>query len=220
MQSNPLPAGQETAPTFVSKARRAQIVEAAIATIDQVGCAGASLERIAEQAGVSKGTVLYHFGGRAALMREIITYIYVTGAEFMWNEGLAQATESGSAIQELYSYIRTNITFIARHLSMEKVFTDVVMTLRNDDGSPAFTAEDEEPVLAPLVDILDRGVAAGEFRTPSTRIMAIAIRSVIDATPRELRTNSGNTAPTESFIKATTETLMAALGAVAKPGRD
>jgi TetR/AcrR family transcriptional regulator, fatty acid metabolism regulator protein len=41
--------------SFVSNARRAQIVEAAIETVAEVGYANASLARIAVRPGISKG---------------------------------------------------------------------------------------------------------------------------------------------------------------------
>jgi TetR/AcrR family fatty acid metabolism transcriptional regulator len=45
--------------SFVSNARRAQIVEAAIETVADVGYAGASLSRIAVRLGISKGVISY-----------------------------------------------------------------------------------------------------------------------------------------------------------------
>jgi TetR/AcrR family transcriptional regulator, fatty acid metabolism regulator protein len=53
--------------TFTSAARRAQFVAAAIDTIAEVGYARASLGRIAERVGVSKGWVSYHFAARTSL---------------------------------------------------------------------------------------------------------------------------------------------------------
>jgi AcrR family transcriptional regulator len=50
--------------TFIEAARRAQIVTAAIETIAGLGYGQASLARIAERAGTSKGVISYHFPGK------------------------------------------------------------------------------------------------------------------------------------------------------------
>ena len=49
--------------TFTVTARRAQIVQAAIDTIAEVGYAKASLDRIGARIGISKGLIGYHFAG-------------------------------------------------------------------------------------------------------------------------------------------------------------
>lgn len=58
--------GQED--TFVRAARRAQLVDVAIATIADRGYAATTLQQVADRAGVSKGVVSYHFAGRDALV--------------------------------------------------------------------------------------------------------------------------------------------------------
>ncbi len=50
---------------------RASIVEAGLACFDRNGIAGTTLEDIASEAGVSKGAVYHHFGGKRAILHEI-----------------------------------------------------------------------------------------------------------------------------------------------------
>jgi AcrR family transcriptional regulator len=57
--------------TFIEGARRAQVVAAAIDAFADLGYAAASLARIAEYAGTSKGVVTYHFEGREDLVRAV-----------------------------------------------------------------------------------------------------------------------------------------------------
>ena len=54
------------------RARREDIIAAAIAVIGRDGYAVASIERIAQQAQTSKGTVLYHFGTKAAVCDAVV----------------------------------------------------------------------------------------------------------------------------------------------------
>ncbi|MGA9830159.1 MAG: TetR family transcriptional regulator, partial [Trebonia sp.] len=58
MRSETNPGGQRKARTFIETARRAQIMAAAIDTIAELGFGQASLARIAERAGTSKGVIL------------------------------------------------------------------------------------------------------------------------------------------------------------------
>ncbi len=70
-------------PTFITSARRAQIVAAAIDTIAELGYGQASLARIAERAGTSKGVLTYHFAGKQDLIRAVIAEVLRRGGEYM-----------------------------------------------------------------------------------------------------------------------------------------
>ncbi len=59
--------------TFLQSARRAQLVDAAIDALADLGAEQASLVQIAERAGVSRGVVNYHFpGGRRELFEAAV----------------------------------------------------------------------------------------------------------------------------------------------------
>jgi TetR/AcrR family transcriptional regulator, acrAB operon repressor len=50
---------------------RAAIVDAGLACFDARGIAGTTLDHIAAAAGVTKGAIYHHFGGKAAILREL-----------------------------------------------------------------------------------------------------------------------------------------------------
>ncbi|MEO1467715.1 MAG: TetR/AcrR family transcriptional regulator [Pseudomonadota bacterium] len=52
--------------------KRERIVEAALAEFQELGFAGANMDRVAGRAGVSKRTVYNHFAGKEALFRAIL----------------------------------------------------------------------------------------------------------------------------------------------------
>src|SRR5271166_1206110 len=90
-------------------ARRAQIVEAAIATIADLGYAGASFAQIAKRAGLSStGLISYHFAGRDELIDQVGQQIVSAIAAFM-TERMAGVT---TATDALHRYIDGNIAFI------------------------------------------------------------------------------------------------------------
>src|ERR1700691_4156846 len=78
--------------TFVTKARRAQIVEAAIDTVAEVGYANASLARIAVRLGITKGVISYHFAGKDDLIAEIVTQVLQQARAYMQPRVEAQTT--------------------------------------------------------------------------------------------------------------------------------
>ena len=97
MRSESSPIGQESARTFTETARRAQIVAAAIDTIAELGYGQASLARIAETAGTSKGVIIYHFGGKDELIRELVAGLVARGVAYMEPQVDAEPTGAGQA---------------------------------------------------------------------------------------------------------------------------
>ncbi len=55
---------------------RTALVEAAIRVIHKLGYGSAATALIAEEAGVSRGAILHHFGTRAELMAEVVRYVF------------------------------------------------------------------------------------------------------------------------------------------------
>lgn len=54
------------------EARRAELLDAALAVIAEEGYAGASLRKVAERAGCTTGAVTYYFANKEAMMAEVI----------------------------------------------------------------------------------------------------------------------------------------------------
>src|SRR5580704_17145174 len=108
MRSERRTGGQRTDRTFIETARRAQIMAAAIDTIAELGYGQASLARIAETAGTSKGVIIYHFGSKDDLIREIVAELSAKGRAYMGPRLEAEPTGAGM----LRAYIESNLSFI------------------------------------------------------------------------------------------------------------
>src|SRR5690625_2881428 len=63
---------KEERQSFIAEARREQIVEAAIKTLDDIGYAKASLSQIAKRAGISTALISYHFSDKSDLMNHLL----------------------------------------------------------------------------------------------------------------------------------------------------
>jgi AcrR family transcriptional regulator len=113
---------------------RKRLIEAAIAAIDEEGYAGASVSRIVERAGVSRGGHLHHFASKDLILAAVGDYVSAsvfrrTGAvlracpdpearlgallRFLWREVLSQ--REGRVLNELMVAARTD-PVLASHL--------------------------------------------------------------------------------------------------------
>jgi len=167
--------------TFVTSARRAQIVAAAIDTVAEVGYAKASLARIAVRLGISKGVISYHFAGKDDLIAEIISHVLQKARAYMQPRIEAQTTGPGM----LRAYIESNLEFIRDNPNQLRAVVEIVRATFAGANSP-FKGNRDGAVHI-LADMLVRFQAAGDFRPDfDPTAMAIAIRAVIDAAPSRL----------------------------------
>ncbi|MEU2176392.1 MULTISPECIES: TetR/AcrR family transcriptional regulator [Nocardia] len=163
--------------SFIEEARRRQIIAAAVEVISEVGYANASLARIAEHAGISKGVISYHFEGKDDLMTQLVIQLYVSAAEYI-------APRVGAAVgarESLLAYLTSNLGFIEANTTYVAALVEVVTNLRDAEGKPKFASADgERDIIAPLVGIMTDGQRTGEFGEFDPLLMAKSIRDAID----------------------------------------
>lgn len=163
--------------TFTEVARRAYIIEAAIATIAEVGYAQASLAQIAKRAKISKGLISYHFVSKDELIEQIVEHVYSAGSKFM----IPRMMAAGSARELLRTYIEMNAAFIGAHRQEMQALVEIFGNARTAEGKPRYDQAAEEPLIAATEAIFTRGQEEGDFRPFSARVMAITLRRAIDA---------------------------------------
>jgi len=146
MWSETNPTGQEPGRTFTETARRAQIIAAAIDTIAELGYGQASLARIAESAGTSKGVILYHFGGKDELIRELVAELVARGVGYMEPRIEAEPTGAG----KLRAYIESNLAFMAGNRNHMVAIVEIVLNARAADGSRLYDPSVQDAGVAAL----------------------------------------------------------------------
>jgi AcrR family transcriptional regulator len=167
--------------SFVSSARRTQIVEAAIETVAEVGYTNASLSRIAVRLGISKGVISYHFAGKDDLIAEIVSQVLEKARASMQPRIEAQTTGPDM----LRAYIESNLEFMRDNPNQLSALLEIVRATIAGAKSP-FSGNPEAAVHI-LAELLTRFRTAGDFRADfDPTAMAIAIRAVIDAAPGRL----------------------------------
>jgi AcrR family transcriptional regulator len=180
--------GQQKGWTFIETARRAQIMAAAIETIAELGYGQASLARIAERAGTSKGVIIYHFGSKDDLIRELVTELSVKGRAYQGPMLEAEPTGAGM----LRTYIESNLTFIRENHNHVIATVEIALSARSADGSPLYDFSAREAGVTALQELLAHFQGTGEFRADfDPSVMAMAIRAALDAVPTRLARDPG-----------------------------
>ncbi|GAB3908645.1 TetR family transcriptional regulator [Kibdelosporangium lantanae] len=161
--------------SFIEEARRAQIVSCAIDVIAEVGYAQASLAKIAERAGISKGVISYHFAGKDELITQVAAQVVANG-EAALMPGIDAAEDAAG---KLGAFIRGNLAFIGSSRNQLLALVEIVQNLRHSNAGA-------DAAIAGLERILRFGQRTGEFRKFSTHVMATSIRAALDAVSGQL----------------------------------
>lgn len=181
MQSKNL-AVDQSGRSFIETARRAQIVECAIATIAEAGFAQASLARIAKRAQISAGVISYYFDGKDDLIAEVVAHVYAAGEAFI----RPRAEQGESARQTLRLFIEASVGFIAAHPAYLVAVMNIVRASRSESGGDRYDPMIHAPREAGLGNILRWGQEGGEFRPFAVPVMVTTIVEALDAVPPAL----------------------------------
>ena len=99
---------------------------AAIDTIAELGYGQASLARIAEAAGTSKGVIIYHFGGKDELIKELLQELIARAGTYMRPRIEAEQTGAGM----LRAFIESNLQFMAENRNHVAATVEIALNAR------------------------------------------------------------------------------------------
>lgn len=174
------------APTLTQEVRRTRIVDAAIDCLSRDGWHRTTMASIAQEAGISRGLISYHFAGRddlhEAVLESVVSVVFGAGAAAIE----PRITSAGTAMDMLRAYVEENLRFIGSHRREMTALTEVIPNLRTKDGTPRFGPDAEEPIIAGTAALFDHGMATGEFRTVDARTLASALRRCIDGAAQQI----------------------------------
>lgn len=156
------------APSRIQRRNRARILEAALDVFAQHGYRGATLDQIADSAGLSKPNILYYFAGKEEIHVTLLHQLMDN-----WLEPLRQLDPDGSPLEELLTYVR-------RKLEMSQAFPRESRLFANEilQGAPRI-APLLEAELKPLFDgaaaLIDRWAGAGAIAQVDGRHLIFSI---------------------------------------------
>lgn len=163
--------------TFTQAARRAQIVEATIETLAEIGYTKTSFTAICRHANLSStGLISYHFAGKPQLLREVVQTIVEKAGALRTSCVARETTYCG----KLAAYISSHFDFMARYPAHARALTEIAELVRE---RPALELDDvarSALSVESLVVLLEEGCRAGEFRVADPPVLALAVQGALD----------------------------------------
>ncbi len=95
---------EKRAPTRIQKKNRATILEAALEVFSQHGFRGATVDQIANAAGLSKPNLLYYFPSKDAIFTALLSGLLDT-----WLAPLQAMDPNGDPMEEILSYMQRKL---------------------------------------------------------------------------------------------------------------
>lgn len=169
----PAPADQRASaasarPTRIQQRNREAIVAAALSVFAESGFRGATLDRIAAAAALSKPNLLYYYPSKHAIYVAVLE-----GTLAAWLEPLAALDPDGDPLAEIARYVEAKLAMAERRPEESRLFANEVL-----HGAPAIADFLAGP-LKRLVDekaaVLTHWIAEGRLRPVDPRHLIMMI---------------------------------------------
>lgn len=166
---------EESQQTFTETARRAQIIQSAIAAVNELGYHKASLAEIAKRAQVAKSAIVYYFGSKDTLLLHVLEHVFSALGTAIETAVEAAATPDG----RLRAYAESYLAHVNTHRREVAAGVTIVLSHREADGTPLYLQETDEDT-ALLRSILSEGMEAGILRPMPLHTAATITDSLLD----------------------------------------
>jgi TetR/AcrR family transcriptional regulator len=143
------------------------IREAAITEFGLHGYEGASTQRIAEGAGLTKPQLNYYIAGKQALYEELL-YAVLRG----WSDAFRFNDADGDPRTVLAAYVRHKLDYAIDHPGLSRIFTSELLSGGKHLGNywPVARASTQRKV-----NIIERWIAEGRMRPLDARLLLMQI---------------------------------------------
>jgi len=117
-----MPDGSAKKPSRIQQRNRSRILDAALDVFSAQGYRGATLDLIAEAAGLSKPNILYYFSGKEEIHVTLLNLLMET-----WLDPLVEMDADGDPMSELLGYVRRKLD-MAREMPREsRLFANEIL---------------------------------------------------------------------------------------------
>ena len=142
-----------------SDATKKRLFDAAMDLIGERGFTDASVDEIVERAGVAKGTVYYHFAGKAELLEALIADRLRPLIDDFDEAAAAHADNPRAAIEAL---VRAELEFLSERSSFSKLLLTEMW--REDRLWRKTLVLLRQELLTVVRTVIARGIESGDFR--------------------------------------------------------
>ena len=108
--------------TRIQAENESRIVASALDIFAQYGYRGATVDKIADAAGMSKANVLYYFGRKEEIYTAVLEHTLS-----VWLDPLKSLDANGDPQQELAKYIRAKLTLSRRESEASRLFANEIL---------------------------------------------------------------------------------------------
>ncbi|MGD9100951.1 MAG: TetR/AcrR family transcriptional regulator [Anaerolineae bacterium] len=159
--------------------RKAHILKAALTSFARKGYHQTTMDDIVQEAGLSKGGVYWHFGSKKELFLALFESV-IGGTEAVMQAALA--SDAISAREKLDAMLNMFVTFTTAEEFLE------IMPLLIDVWAQNWQDADVNEVAVgvynrfrqPLVQLIQEGVASGEFKPVNAKALASILFAIYD----------------------------------------
>jgi TetR/AcrR family transcriptional regulator len=154
--------------TAIQMRNEARILEAALDVFSAAGFAGATVDQIAERAGMSKPNLLYYFASKEEMHAALLDRLLET-----WLEPLRALDPDGEPLEELRGYLRRKLAMAQAFPRESRLFAHEVM-----QGAPRIAAVLAGPLRALVAEkaaVIAGWIAAGRLAPVEPRHLIFAI---------------------------------------------
>jgi AcrR family transcriptional regulator len=142
-----------------SDATKRKLFDAAMELIGERGFTDASVDEIVDRAGVAKGTVYYHFAGKAELVEALIADRMKPLADSFREAAAVNSDDPAGAIEAI---VRAELEFLLEHKSFSKLLLTEMW--REDRVWRKTLVLFRNELMTVIRDVIEQGVASGVFR--------------------------------------------------------
>lgn len=117
-----MPDGQLKKPSRIQQRNRKRILDAALDVFSQHGYRGATLDQIAESAGLSKPNILYYFEGKTEIHVTLLNELMEA-----WLDPLVTLDPEGEPLAEILSYVRRKLAMAQEMPRESRLFANEIL---------------------------------------------------------------------------------------------
>jgi AcrR family transcriptional regulator len=156
--------------------RRDQILAATVEAVAEHGYDGASMARIAEHAGISKGLISHYFADKNDLMAQTAAATVRSIRESM----AAELDLTAPVPQVIRAALRRAAGLRATHRAELAALDQIVRNLRTPQGDLHLSLADYDETYRAQQVLFERGQAEGSLRPVDSRVLAATYQGAID----------------------------------------